>query len=308
MAGEAWPTVGELQSQGIILVEDGNHGEYRPRREEFGKSGVAFVRAADISDGSVDFTRCEFINGTALRRIRKGIGRSGDILLSHKGTVGKLARVRGDAPPFVCSPQTTFWRVLDGKKLDRDYLYAFMRSPLFASQLASVQGETDMAPYVSLTAQRRLKVAVPDFHQQVAIGRLIGALDEKIELNRRMVRTLEAITEASFKSWFIDFDPVRAKVEGRPTGLPDDLAALFPSSFNADEEPRGWEKRTVRPTLSCFIVRGLSPSYADEGLLVLNQRCIRNGRVDLKKARRHDVSLKRVSEERLIRTGDIVIK
>src|SRR4051794_5263338 len=107
MAGSRWQSVEELQSDGLLLVEDGNHGEYRPRRDEFVPDGVAFIRAADIRDGSVDFEGCEHINASARARIRKGVGRSGDILLSHKGTVGKLARVNGDAPLFVCSPQTT---------------------------------------------------------------------------------------------------------------------------------------------------------------------------------------------------------
>ena len=193
-----------------------------------------------MSNGRIDFARSEHINDVALSRIRKGIGRQGDILLSHKGTVGKLARVPVDAPPFVCSPQTTFWRVLNGRRLDRGYLYAFMRSRLFETQLASVQGETDMAPYVSLTAQRRLKIAVPSLREQVAVGDLFGALDDKIELNRRIVETLGALAQALFKSWFIDFDPVRAKAEGQSTGLPDELAALFPDSLDENGVPAGW--------------------------------------------------------------------
>lgn len=232
MGGE-WPTVEELQSRGALLVEDGNHGEYRPRPHEFSSQGVAFVRAADMSDGAVNFDRCERINEAAFGRIRKGVGRSRDILLSHKGTVGKLARVPDDAPAFVCSPQTTFWRVLDDERIDRGYLYAFMRSRLFETQLSSVQGETDMAPYVSLTAQRRLRIALPTMRRQSAIANLLGGLDDKIDLNTRMAETLEAMARALFKSWFVDFDPVRAKIGGRPTGLPDELSTLFPKSFGA---------------------------------------------------------------------------
>ena len=243
MAGDVWQTVEELQASGRLLVEDGNHGEYRPRRDEFVESGVAFVRAADMRDGKVDFEKCEHIGSVALARIRKGIGRPGDILLSHKGTVGKLARVEVDAPPFVCSPQTTFWRILDKTKIDKNYLYGFMRSRLFSSQLASVQGETDMAPYVSLTAQRRLRIALPRFSEQVAIGHLLSALDDKIALNRHTAETLEAMVRALFKSWFVDFDPVRAKAERRPVGLSDDLAALFPDSFGGDGLPRGYSIR-----------------------------------------------------------------
>jgi type I restriction enzyme S subunit len=98
--------VTELQQDGILLVEDGNHGEYRPRAEEFVESGVAFIRAADMEAGRVLFQAASKINDIARKRITKGIGAPGDVLLSHKGTVGKLAVVPNDAPPFVCSPQT----------------------------------------------------------------------------------------------------------------------------------------------------------------------------------------------------------
>jgi type I restriction enzyme S subunit len=123
--------VADLQSGGILLVEDGNHGEYRPRPDEFVDSGVAFIRAADMDDGRVLFTTAARINERARQRITKGIGAPGDVLLSHKGTVGKVALVPEDAPAFVCSPQTTFWRALVPERLDRRYLYAFLHRPAF---------------------------------------------------------------------------------------------------------------------------------------------------------------------------------
>src|SRR3989442_8111713 len=98
-----WPTmtVEQLQQRRILLVEDGNHGEYRPRPDEFADAGVAFIRAADMDAGRVLFEAASKINERARQRITKGIGAPGDILLSHKGTVGKVAIVREDSPPFV---------------------------------------------------------------------------------------------------------------------------------------------------------------------------------------------------------------
>src|SRR6266487_4319776 len=109
MVGE-WRSavVADLQRDGILLVEDGNHGEYRPRPDEFVDAGVAFIRAADMDSGRVLFESASRINARARQRITKGIGAPGDVLLSHKGTVGKVALAPDDAPPFVCSPQTTF--------------------------------------------------------------------------------------------------------------------------------------------------------------------------------------------------------
>ncbi len=91
-----------------------------------------------------------------------------------------------------------------------------------------------------------IPAAVPEPAEQRAIAHILGTLDDKIELNRRMNETLEAIARALFKSWFVDFDPVRAKAEGRDPGLPAHLADLFPDSFEDSELgeiPTGWRVR-----------------------------------------------------------------
>ena len=138
----AMRAVSELQDDGMLLVEDGNHGEYRPRADEFGDGEYSFIRAADLDSGRVLFESAERINDKAVERIRKGVGQGGDILFSHKGTVGKLAPAPLDSPPFVCSPQTTFWRSLDQDRLDRRYLYCFMRSRAFTEQWMARSNET----------------------------------------------------------------------------------------------------------------------------------------------------------------------
>ena len=232
-----------LEGRGVLKVEDGNHGEYRPRKNEFVASGTSFIRAADIKDGSVVFDGAECINDTALGRIRKGIGRPGDVLITHKGTIGRVGLVGENSPSFVCSPQTTFWRVTDSSILDRDFLYAYMRSSQFQSLFRVYGGETDMAPYVSLTSQRSLVLSFPDIDFQRSIGRVVRSFDNKIELNQKSKETLEGIAKALFRSWFVDFDPVRAKAEGRPTELPDEISGLFPDSFEDSglgEIPSGW--------------------------------------------------------------------
>ena len=91
-------------------------------------------------------------------------------------------------------------------------------------------------------------VLLPRDSEQKAIANILGTLDDKIELNRKTNETLEAMAKALFKSWFVDFDPVRAKAEGRPTGLPDEISALFPDSFEDSELreiPRGWKVATL---------------------------------------------------------------
>jgi len=173
----------------LLLVEDGNHGESRPRRHEFSAEGeTSFIRAADLKGGTVNFAEAERIDGTAMNRIRKGIGQPCDVLLSHKGTVGRVAFAPADAPPFVCSPQTTFYRSLDRSALSPRWLQYYLASPGFTRQLASRQGETSMADYVSLTEQRRLYIALPTPTVQNAITDVLSTLDDKIECNTQIAR------------------------------------------------------------------------------------------------------------------------
>ena len=236
----------ELQDEGTLLVADGNHGEYRPRSDEFGQGEYAFIRAADMDDGRVLFDSAQRINDQALARIRKGVGQGGDVLFSHKGTVGKLALAPLDAPPFVCSPQTTFWRTLDEERLDRRYLYCFMRSSAFTDQWMARSNETDMAAYVSLTAQRQLNVALPEIDEQRAIAGVLGGLDDKIEQNRRTARALDRLARAIFRAWFVDFEPVKAKAAGAASfpSMPQAIFDALPTHFvdsDIGPVPGGWE-------------------------------------------------------------------
>jgi type I restriction enzyme, S subunit len=238
-------TVINLQARGLLRVEDGNHGESRPRPNEFSDVGVAFIRAADIDYGNVLFAKASKINEIARKRITKGIGKSGDIIISHKGTVGKIARAPIDSPEFVCSPQTTFWRSTNREVLSQDFLYVYMRSPKFMQEFLVRSGETDMAGYVSLTSQRCLFLTIPPIEIQYPISGLIGALDDKIELNRHMNKTLEAAAQAIFKDWFVDFGPTRAKMEGRAPYLAPDMWSLFPGRLDNEGKPEGWVFRTL---------------------------------------------------------------
>jgi type I restriction enzyme S subunit len=103
-------------------------------------------------------------------------------------------------------------------------------------------------------------ITVPrDIDEQRAIAHILGSLDDKIELNRRMNETLEEMARALFRSWFVDFDPVRAKAEGRDTGLPSHIADLFPDSFEESELgeiPKGWPSTKLRDTCSAIFSGG----------------------------------------------------
>ncbi|OLO08855.1 hypothetical protein BTW08_05970 [Salinicola sp. MH3R3-1] len=215
--GAEWPVyqVSELEYQGKLLVQDGNHGEYRPRKSEFLDDGVAFIRAADFSSGAVNFHGAEKINLTALKRLRKGIGKDLDTVMSTKGTVGKIAFVPQGSPFYVCSPQTSFWRSLDHSFLLPEFLFYEMQSRQFVEQVGSRKGETDMAAYLSLTSQRSLYIRVPGIDVQKKVVAHASSLDKKIKINHKINQNLEQMAQALFKSWFVDFEPVKAKIAAR---------------------------------------------------------------------------------------------
>ena len=107
---------------------------------------------------------------------------------------------------------------------------------------------------------KALDVVLPPESEQRAIAYILGTLDDKIELNRRMNETLEAIARALFKSWFVDFDPVRAKAEDRDPGLPKPLADLFPDSFDDSELgeiPKGWRLAPLPDVIDVNLTRAL---------------------------------------------------
>jgi type I restriction enzyme S subunit len=118
-------------------------------------------------------------------------------------------------------------------------------SPDFRSQLAGMAGSTDMAPYLSLSDQMRLRISLPRVKDQRAVASILGAFDDKIDLNRRMNETLEAVVRAIFKDWFVDFGPTRAKMEGREPYLDPELSSMFPHRLDDEGKPEGWRIGTL---------------------------------------------------------------
>jgi len=125
---------------------------------------------------------------------------------------------------------------------------------LLTKDLHALRGGSGQ-PLINQTSLKSLEVPERSFADQKAIAHILGTLDDKIELNQKMNQTLEEIAKAIFKSWFVDFDPVRAKAEGRSTGLPPEISDLFPDELvdsEIGEIPKGWE---VRPLGSVFLIQ-----------------------------------------------------
>jgi len=252
--------VEDLLRDGALLINDG----YRAKNSELSNIGIPFARAGNI-DGGFHFDDADRVPTHTLAKV--GLKRSlpGDVVFTSKGTVGRFAFVREGTPEFVYSPQLCYWRSGDVSRIHPRWLFYWMNGREFFLQYKGVAGQTDMAEYVSLRDQRAMKIRLPPLPEQKAIAHILGTLDDKIELNRRMNATLEAMARALFQSWFVDFDPVRAKLDGRkPVGLDSVTATLFPEHFQdsqAGHIPKGWTIKPVGEVVDC--VGGGTPSTAE---------------------------------------------
>ena len=243
-----------LIDEGVLRIGDG----YRAKLEELGGTGYPFLRSEFVDERHIAFDNAESFHAELEPKLKAKLSCPGDTVITTKGnSTGRAAYVRPELRTFVYSPHLSFWRSLNDEVLHPGFLREWAHSPEFTDQLNGMKDSTDMAPYLSLTDQRRLRITVPEPDEQRAIARVLGALDDKIELNRRMNRTLEELSEALFRAWFVDFEPVVAKAAGRaPFGLAPSVAALFPAAFTGSELgpiPQGWR---VRPLAEIADING----------------------------------------------------
>lgn len=204
------------------------------------------------------------------------------------------------------SADVLIFRTKDEKKLNPLYLYYLISGQEFVDFTVLTAKGAKM-PRGDKGAMMQFKLRLPSPDEQIDIAESLRCIDQKIELNQRMNGTLEGMARAIFKSWFVDFDPVHAKAEGRePEGMDSATAALFPSTFTPDGLPEGWMFKKLSDVTS-ELRRGISPKYIEEGgVRVLNQKCIRNGIVSFEPSRRHDNNSKTISGRELVE-GDILV-
>ncbi len=162
----------------------------------------------------------------------------GDIIFVLKGAPGRCALVPD--PVDFCIAQDMVAVRADQYKVDPQYLFAALRSPLIQEAIDRMHVGT-MIPHFKKGDFSKLLIPLPDRPIQEFIGTAHMAIVEKIELNRRMNETLEAMARSIFKDWFVDYGPIRATLEGRPPYLATDIWSLFPDCFDSEGIPEGWK-------------------------------------------------------------------
>ena len=248
MAGE-WrqASIGELCDSGVAQLQTGPFGS-QLHAHDYVDDGVPVVPTEAIRDRQIDHSVLPQITQAKAEELARHRLRPGDILFARRGVqaTGHIGCVRDAEDGFICGTGAIRMRVCHSStEIDSDFLSHVLANP------ASIEwfkfhaiGAT--MPNLNEGIIRSFTLSVPPLPEQRAIAHILGTLDDKIELNRRMNETLEAMARALFKSWFVDFDPVRAKAEGCDPGLPKPLADLFPDSLENSEMgeiPKGWEVR-----------------------------------------------------------------
>ncbi len=235
--------------------------DYRGKSPEKTRFGVPLVTAKIVKGGRIEKPE-EFIAETDFEEwMRRGMPKPGDIVMTTEAPLGEVAQL-DDRKVALAQRVIT----LRGKPdlLDNTFLKFLLQSNPVQEELHS-RGTGTTVVGIRQSELRRVSLTFPPLAEQKAIASVLVALDDKIELNRRMNATLEAMARALFQSWFVDFDPVRAKLDGRqPVGLDPDSAALFPDSFQESEAghiPKGWSIEPVGQVVEC--VGGGTPSTSE---------------------------------------------
>jgi type I restriction enzyme, S subunit len=218
------------------------------------------VRVTDVKYGALDLSNTLLVDDATYSEFsRRYKPVAGDIVITRVGTYGVTARVTGKT---FCLGQNT--AAIIPKSINSRYLYAALNSEFVRAQIeAGVVGSTQKT--LSLKHIKALMIPRCGRAQEAEIASTVGALDDRITLLRETNATLEAIAQALFRSWFVDFDPVHAKMQGRPPeGMDESTAALFPDSFEDSElgaVPRGWRVHSFRETIQ--IIGGGTPKTSN---------------------------------------------
>lgn len=236
----AYTTLGEACARGGGGIQTGPFGS-QLHAADYVASGVPSIMPQNIGDNRVIRTGIAQITLNDAERLRRYRVRVGDIVCSRRGDVERRALIRQAEDGWLCGTGCLRVRFGEGGVDPAFASYYLGAASVREWIVRHAHGAT--MPNLNTSILSALPFVLPPRSEQRTIADILGALDDKIELNRRLNETLEAMARALFQSWFVDFDPVRAKTEGRRTGLPTTIVDLFPASMTnteLGEIPLGW--------------------------------------------------------------------
>lgn len=247
-------TVQELIDRGMLEKPlDGNHGAIHPKVSDYVPVGVPFIMANNLVDGEVDFNDCCFISEEQVKTLKKGFSKPGDVLLTHKATIGRTAVVDESYPLIILTPQVTYYRVKSG--INNKYLKYYFDSEFFQKTISSWAGSGSTRAYIGITEQCKLPIILPDLETQNRIAEILDAFDAKIKHNKKMNLLLEKQLQALFYEYCIDETKI----------------------------PEGWKKSNlteIAEYLNGLAMQKFRPEEGAEALQVMKIRELRQGYFD----------------------------
>ena len=267
--------------------------------------GLKFLRITDIVSGQIDWNTVPYV-AVSNEIAEKYKLYHGDIVLARTGaSTGASAYIK-NPPPAVFASYLVRLQVKPG--FDARFLAYYLNSENFTGYINGVLGDKSAQPNASASTMTAAPLYAPgDPWEQRVIAHILGSMDDKIELNRKMNTTLEAMARALFKSWFVDFDPVRAKIEDRNTGLPKHIADLFPDQLvesELGEIPKGWQWKSldaIAQFQNGLALQKHRPEKDQARLPVIKIAQLRTGRADSK-----EWASATIKPECILSNGDIV--
>ncbi len=206
--------------------------------------GVPVIRGQNMGERWVS-GEFVYVSREKADSLEANIARPNDIVFTQRGTLGQVSLVPSGSHSEYIVSQSQMKLTVDPRKADPMFLYYVFNGAEQQDYIRQNAIQTGV-PHTNLGILRATPVSLPSLIVQRNIAHALGSLDDKIELNRRMNETLEAMARALFKDWFIDFGPVRAKMEGQqPPGLAPEIAALFPDKLDEEGKPEGWSTRPL---------------------------------------------------------------
>ena len=214
---------------------------------DYVETGTPIITVEHLLSNRISHKNTPKVSDFDKERLSKYTLRKGDIVFSRVGSVDRRSLVRDEEIGWLFSGRCLRVRP-DKLIIDPTYLSYYLGHSKIKYHIRSIAVGATM-PSLNTNLLSGLEVLYPpDIKEQNIISHILGTLDEKIELNKKTNETLEEIAKALFKSWFIDFDPVKAKAEGRSTGLPDEISDLFPDSLEESEIgqiPNSWDTKKI---------------------------------------------------------------
>lgn len=341
----------EIQRKGLGSLVTYKKG-FAFKSKDYTSTGTPVVRVSNFTWDSISTDDLRFINNEISSSNKVVSLKKYDVIIATVGSwpqnpasiVGKVVRVPSELSGSLLNQNTVRLRVLTDNIIDQRYLYIALKNNEFSEHIISkAQGSANQA---SITLSDIFSYAIPwgNSLQRKFIVDVIDSINDKIVINKNINQTLEQMAQALFKSWFVDFEPVKAKIAVLEAGGSQEeailaamtaisgkdadslavferehpeqyaelkaMAELFPSAMQDSELgeiPEGWNVCNIKSSVT-ELRRGISPKYTEEtdGVIVINQKCIRNHTINFSLARLHD-SKKRTISGRELQVGDVLV-